>query len=48
VPLEVIRRIESAAATANAEVAIIEVGGTVGEYENILFLEAARMLKQIS
>jgi CTP synthase len=45
VPLEVIRRIESAAATANAEVAIIEVGGTVGEYENILFLEAARMLR---
>jgi CTP synthase len=24
---------------------IIEVGGTVGEYENILFLEAARMMK---
>jgi CTP synthase len=45
VPLEVIRRIEKAAETANAEVAIIEVGGTVGEYENILFLEAARMLK---
>jgi len=24
---------------------VIEVGGTVGEYENILFLEAARMMK---
>ena len=24
---------------------MIEVGGTVGEYENIVFLEAARMLK---
>jgi CTP synthase len=26
-------------------VVLIEIGGTVGEYENILFLEAARMLK---
>jgi len=28
-----------------AEVMVIEVGGTGGEYENILFLEAARMMK---
>lgn len=46
VPLEVIRRIELAAKTAGAAVAVVEVGGTIGEYENILFLEAARMLKQ--
>lgn len=46
VPLEVIRRIEAAAQNAAADVAVIEVGGTIGEYENILFLEAARMLKQ--
>jgi CTP synthase len=46
VPLEVIRRIEEAQKTAGAEITLIEVGGTVGEYENILFLEAARMLKQ--
>ncbi len=46
VPLEVIKRIEAAAAKAEAEVVVIEVGGTLGEYENILFLEAARMLKQ--
>lgn len=46
VPLEVIRRIEAAAANAKADVAVVEVGGTIGEYENILFLEAARMLKQ--
>ncbi len=45
VPLEVIRRIEEAQKTANAEITLIEVGGTIGEYENILFLEAARMLK---
>ena len=40
IPLEVIGRINRAARLANAEVALIEVGGTVGEYENILFLEA--------
>lgn len=46
VPAEVIRRIKEAQAKAQADITIIEVGGTVGEYENILFLEAARMLKQ--
>ncbi len=44
VPEEIIRRIKRAAKKANADIAIIEVGGTVGEYQNILFLEAARML----
>lgn len=45
IPLEVINRIEKARENANANVVIIEIGGTVGEYENILFLEAARMMK---
>lgn len=45
IPLEVISRIKEAAKIANADVMVIEVGGTVGEYENILFLEAARMMK---
>jgi len=45
IPLEVIRRIEKARDEAKADVVIIEIGGTVGEYENILFLEAARMMK---
>lgn len=45
IPQEVIRRIEEARDNANANVVVIEIGGTVGEYENILFLEAARMLK---
>jgi CTP synthase len=44
-PLEVIRRIEEATKKAKADITIIEIGGTVGEYQNILFLEAARMLK---
>jgi len=45
IPLEVVRRIRAAADEADADVSVIEVGGTVGEYENILFLEAARMMK---
>jgi CTP synthase len=45
IPLEIIERINKAAEKAKAKVAITEIGGTVGEYENILFLEAVRMLK---
>lgn len=45
VPLEVIDRIKKASAQAKADFTIIEIGGTVGEYENILFIEAIRMLK---
>jgi CTP synthase len=45
IPEEVIARIDKAADEAKAEVAVIEIGGTVGEYENILFIEAIRMLK---
>jgi CTP synthase len=45
IPLEIVGRIERAQNEANAEVTVIEIGGTVGEYENILFLEAARILK---
>ncbi len=45
IPLEVINRIKQAARKSAADVAIIEIGGTIGEYQNILFLEAVRMLK---
>ncbi len=45
IPMEVIDRINNAAKLAKAQIAITEVGGTAGEYENILFLEAVRMLK---
>jgi CTP synthase len=45
IPFEVIRRIEHAADKANADITIIEIGGTIGEYQNMLFLEAARMMK---
>ena len=45
IPQEVINRIDKAAKDADADIAVIEIGGTVGEYENILFIEAIRMLK---
>lgn len=45
IPLEVIRRIKVASEKASADVVIVEIGGTIGEYQNLLFLEAARMMK---
>lgn len=45
IPLEIIARIKNAGENAKADVVVVEIGGTVGEYENILFLEAARMMK---
>jgi CTP synthase len=40
VPEEVIRRIEHAGNKAKADFVLVEIGGTVGEYQNLLFLEA--------
>ena len=45
VPLEVIANINRAAKKAKANIVIVEIGGTVGEYQNILFLEAVRILR---
>lgn len=45
IPEEMIRRFKKAGKEAKAEVVIIEIGGTVGEYQNILFLEANRIMK---
>jgi CTP synthase len=45
IPMEIRSRIEKAVEKTGAEIMIIEVGGTVGEYENLLFLEAARVMK---
>jgi CTP synthase len=48
IPLEIIDRIKKAGENAKADVVIVEIGGTVGEYQNLLFLEAARMMKNES
>ncbi|MFA5420537.1 MAG: CTP synthase [Patescibacteria group bacterium] len=45
IPMEIRDRIRKASEKTGAEIMVIEVGGTVGEYENLLFLEAARVMK---
>jgi len=45
IPREVIGRIKHATEVAKADVTVVEIGGTIGEYENILFIEAVRMMK---
>src|SRR3989344_3222397 len=45
IPNEIIRRIENVAKKDKSDFVVVEIGGTVGEYQNVLFLEAARMLR---
>ncbi len=42
---EIITRINQAAKKDNASIVIVELGGTVGEYLNILYYEASRILR---
>ncbi len=42
---EIVSRYENAAKLNKSEISIIEIGGTVGDYQNIMFIEAARVLK---
>lgn len=46
IPEEIINRIQKATKVNKSEITIIEIGGTIGEYQNLLFLEAARAMKQ--
>jgi len=46
IPEEIIRRIRASAILDKVDISIIEVGGTVGEYQNMMFFEAIRRLKQ--
>ncbi len=45
IPKEVISRIKKAGRKTESDFVLIEIGGTVGEYQNMLFLEAARMMR---
>jgi len=45
IPPEIIKRWEMAGRVHKAKVVIVELGGTVGEYEGLLFFEAVRRLK---
>jgi CTP synthase len=42
---EILRRIEDAASYNGSRVSVIEIGGTIGDFQNALFIEAARVLK---
>lgn len=42
---EITRRIERAAEVSGSDISIIEIGGTVGDYQNVMFIEAARVLR---
>ncbi len=42
---EIKKRIRDIAKRSEADFLLIEIGGTVGDYENVLFLEAARQMK---
>ena len=45
IPNEIIRRIKKCQKKNKADIVVTEFGGTVGEYQVLLFLEAARILK---
>lgn len=42
---EIARRIKLAGDSVKAEIVLVELGGTVGEYQNGIFFEASRILK---
>ena len=42
---EIIRRYRLAGEMNDSDISIIEIGGTVGDFQNALFIEAARVLK---
>lgn len=44
---EILHRIDIAAKADNAEIVVIELGGTAGEYQNMLYYEASRILKTV-
>jgi len=42
---EIIKRMEAAADYNGSRVSVIEIGGTIGDFQNALFIEAARVIK---
>ena len=41
---EIIKRIKNVAKVKNADVVVIELGGTAGEYQNVFYYEASRIM----
>ncbi len=42
---EIVERIKESGRVNKSDISVIEIGGTVGDYENIMYIEAARYLK---
>lgn len=42
---EIVDRFEKAASVNGSEISVIEIGGTVGDFQNVMFIEAARVMK---
>jgi len=42
---EIVHRFENAAKVNKSDISIVEIGGTIGDYQNVMFIEAARVLK---
>ena len=42
---EILRRIDQAVKKTDSDITLVEIGGTLGEYQNAIFFEAARILK---
>jgi CTP synthase len=41
---EIRRRFEEAAKKSDSDISVVEVGGTVGDYQNVMFIESARVM----
>jgi CTP synthase len=42
---EIIKRFKKSANNSKADISIVEIGGTIGDFQNALFYEAARVIK---
>lgn len=42
---EIIHRFQKSAKVNKSDITVIEIGGTIGDYQNIMFIEAARVMK---
>ena len=42
---EIIHRFEKSAKVNKSDITVVEIGGTIGDYQNIMFIEAARVMK---
>ncbi len=42
---EIIHRYEKSARVSKSDITVVEIGGTIGDYQNIMFIEAARTIK---